>query len=69
MQYIKHLLVSVLFSVSSSMTFAQDTESAAVTWGDIEYKGHPWVENVSLPYKTNKGQPSHLPVGKSWQVL
>lgn len=37
------------------MTFAQDTESAAVTWGDIEYKGHPWVENVSLPYKTTKG--------------
>ena len=27
----------------------------AQTWGDIDYKGAPWVENVSTPYKITKG--------------
>ena len=28
---------------------------SAQTWGDIDYDGAPWVENVSLPYKITKG--------------
>ncbi len=24
-------------------------------WGGLEYKGHPWVENISKPYKVKRG--------------
>lgn len=27
----------------------------AQTWGDIEYNGEPWVDNVSRPYKITRG--------------
>jgi len=27
----------------------------AQTWGDIEYDGQPWVENVSRPYEISRG--------------
>lgn len=36
------------------------------TWGDIEYKGRPWVENASLPYEAKKGlQNRHLSIWAS----
>ena len=28
---------------------------SAQTWGDINYDGAPWVDNVSRPYKISKG--------------
>ena len=38
----------------------------AQTWGDIEYKGEPWVRNYSLPYKITKGLDNrHLTVWAS----
>ena len=55
MKYVKNLLFSILLSATSTVASAQDTEMASSTWGDIEYKGHPWVENISIPYKTSKG--------------
>ena len=39
---------------------------SAQTWGDIEYDGAPWVENVSIPYKISKGlRNRHLTVWAS----
>lgn len=38
----------------------------AQTWGNINYDGAPWVENVSLPHKVTKGlQNRHLTVWAS----
>ncbi len=31
------------------------TPSLAQSWGNIDYDGEPWVENVSKPYKITKG--------------
>lgn len=31
------------------------TPSTAQSWGDIDYDGEPWVNNVSRPYKITKG--------------
>ena len=31
------------------------TEDKTRTWGDIDYKGRPWVSNVSLPYTISNG--------------
>ena len=32
-----------------------DTGFGRQTWGDINYDGKPWVENVSLPYDISRG--------------
>ena len=55
MKCIKRLLFSLLLPVTSCVTLAQDTIAAPEKWGDIEYKGHPWVENISIPFKTTRG--------------
>ena len=55
MKCIKRLLFSLLLPVTSCVTLAQDTIVAPEKWGDIEYKGHPWVENISIPFKTTRG--------------
>ena len=55
MKRIKRLLFSLLLSTTSSVTLAQETIAAPEKWGDIEYKGHPWVENISIPFKTTRG--------------
>lgn len=37
------------------------TEDKTRTWGDIDYKGKPWVSNASLPYEIGHGlQNRHL---------
>ena len=30
-------------------------ETAGRTWGNIDYKGRPWVSNTSLPYRITRG--------------
>ena len=30
-------------------------EDVSRTWGNIEYKGKPWVSNASLPYEITSG--------------
>ena len=55
MKCIKRLLFSLLLPVASCVTLAQETIAAPEKWGDIEYKGHPWVENISIPFKTTRG--------------
>ena len=42
-------LLSVITVLSLTLSLS------AQTWGDIDYDGAPWVENVSLPYKISKG--------------
>lgn len=42
-------LLSVITVLSLTLSLS------AQTWGDIDYDGAPWVENVSLPYKITKG--------------
>ena len=37
------------------IVIAQTFHLLAQSWGDINYEGAPWVENVSLPYKITKG--------------
>ena len=55
MKCLKRPLFSLLSTVTSCVTLAQDTIAAPEKWGDIEYKGHPWVENISIPVKTTRG--------------
>ena len=40
--------------------------SQAQSWGDIDYDGQPWVENVSRPYEISRGlQNRHIAVWAS----
>ena len=42
------------------------TYSQRVGWGDINYTGAPWVENVSQPYRVSQGlQNRHLAINAS----
>ena len=43
-------MAGLLFFLFSTYIQAQPT-----TWGDTDYKGEPWVSNVSRPYPINKG--------------
>ena len=45
------ILYGILFSTAGVR--AQDL--AQTQWDDIDYKGAPWVENVSKPYKVSRG--------------
>lgn len=39
----------------------EDNEDRSRLWGDVEYKGAPWVSNLSLPYQVTAGlQGRHL---------
>lgn len=39
----------------------EDGQDASRLWGNINYKGRPWVENTSRPYRVTKGlQNRHL---------
>ena len=42
-----------LLSLLAALTLALPLR--AQTWGDIDYDGAPWVENVSKPYKITRG--------------
>jgi len=55
MQHLKTLAVTAFMALAAGTSYAQDTEAVPSTWGDIEYEGHPWVENISVPFKTTKG--------------
>lgn len=43
----------ILLALIALMAMA--TPSTAQSWGDIDYNGEPWVDNVSRPYKITKG--------------
>ncbi len=43
----------ILYTLIVLMAIA--TPSLAQSWGNIDYDGEPWVENVSKPYKITKG--------------
>ena len=55
MRHLKHLAVTALAAMVSIFSAAQGTNNAPATWEDIDYDGHPWVENVSEPWKPTKG--------------
>ena len=55
MRHLKHLAVTALAAMVSTFSAAQGTNNAPATWEDIDYDGHPWVENVSEPWKPTKG--------------
>ena len=51
------MLIASLLSVNMAL---------AQTWGDIEYKGEPWVKNITQPYKISRGlEGRHLSVWAS----
>lgn len=40
--------------------------SAQIRWGNVDYTGKPWVQNISKPYKITKGlQNRHISIGTS----
>ena len=45
-------LLRALFFFLYSLSFSP---AGAQTWGDINYEGRPWVDNVSRPYKITEG--------------
>ena len=45
-------LVAVLASV---LSFAIKSHAQVTSWGNIDYKGEPWVKNVSRPYSIDRG--------------
>ena len=53
MKRFKTLAVCALMVLDVKGIMAQDIPQTK--WGDIEYTGHPWVENISEPFKTTKG--------------
>lgn len=58
--FIYRFLASLLLLGISVLTQAQDY------WGSTEYKGKPWVKNISHPYSIEKGlQNKHLTISSS----
>ena len=55
MRHLKTLVIAALTTVFSTVSSAQNVQSAPLTWDGINYEGHPWVENVSAPFKLTKG--------------
>lgn len=46
---------SVALGVLAATLFLHPTNTVAQTWGSIDYKGEPWVKNVSQPNKITRG--------------
>lgn len=46
--------VAFFFSFALQL-HAQDYHSLTEAWGNIDYKGRPWVDNLSRPYKISHG--------------
>lgn len=58
--FIYRFLASLLLLGISVLAQAQDN------WGNTEYRGKPWVKNISIPYSIEKGlQNKHLTVSSS----
>lgn len=49
------ILTILLIFLSTSEVIAQDNSEIRDQWGNINYDGTPWVENISKPYKISKG--------------
>ena len=51
-QFFKITFLFVIFLyLSDNQVFSQETSN----WGKIDYKGEPWVENLSRPYEITQG--------------
>ncbi len=48
-------LFSLIIAAAPVVGFAQDDCIVREAWGDIDYDGRPWVENVSRPNKIKHG--------------
>lgn len=48
--YHQRYFITIFLSLVTLITFAQPT-----SWGDIDYKGAPWVKNISRPYFITQG--------------
>ena len=54
--YIFYLLIGITLPVSAQDNGTTPTNTEAPThWGNIDYDGAPWVENISKPYRPSKG--------------
>ena len=49
------IVTLILYSICFSTASVQAQDLAQTQWDDIDYKGAPWVENVSKPYKVSRG--------------
>ena len=59
------LVLSLLLGMTSTTVLAQD-DVIGGAWGDIDYKGAPWVANISRPNRITKGlQGRHITVWAS----
>ena len=68
--FIYRFLASLLLLGISVLTQAQDY------WGSTEYKGKPWVKNISHPYSIEKGLQNNMPIDmieldirNIWEIL
>jgi len=59
-------LLMTAAALFSAAAFAQDEEVSPRFWGNVDYKGRPWVENVSRPFDIRRGlEGRHLSVWSS----